>query len=282
MTFTLLEARLGGAASADSARWATEPHLPTPADRSGGRPAPQTALMGPTETVAMGASGRTCSPPPGIGDVLGGRGLPLCVHRILLDREMGAVGADVEDDVLRTSDRRSGSRRWRRPHPRRACGGRRGRAGPLRASSLATSGERTPETTGAKAELSVENSIHWPVASAAWDALEARQALEAGDVALDVGDAADDEDGDRSLTHGDGLAPRGRPGVAALDEGLLGLGRVGGVVHRPGMGGGERVLVEGGGARVGARRRGSDGRRPGRHAGGPRSRQQHACHQPSR
>jgi hypothetical protein len=61
MTFTLLEARLGGAASADSARWATDPIFPRP--RAGpASAARQTALIGPTETVAMGASGRTFSP----------------------------------------------------------------------------------------------------------------------------------------------------------------------------------------------------------------------------
>ena len=61
MTFTLLEARLGGAASAGSARWATAPssHARGP-DR--GSAARQTALTGPTETVASGASGRTFSP----------------------------------------------------------------------------------------------------------------------------------------------------------------------------------------------------------------------------
>ncbi len=49
------------AASAGSARWATVPIFPRP--RAGPRSAArQTALMGPTETVASGASGRTFSP----------------------------------------------------------------------------------------------------------------------------------------------------------------------------------------------------------------------------
>ncbi len=70
MTFTLLEARPCGAASADSARWGDGRYPRTP-----GRPAavgatpsgcaqtvPQTALIEPIEMVALGASGRTCSP----------------------------------------------------------------------------------------------------------------------------------------------------------------------------------------------------------------------------
>ena len=94
----------------------------------------------------------------------------------------------------------------------------------------------------------VENSIHCPAASAAWEELSPARSLEAVGVPLDVGDVADHQNGDGALPQEDRLAGRSRPRIPALLQGLLGFGRRRGVVDRPGAGGGECVLVEGRGA----------------------------------
>ena len=197
--------------------------------------------------------------------MLGRRRLALRVQRVLLDRDVAAVGPDVEHDGhgfvaegLRAIDGVHGI-----PSSVRACPRL---SGPLNASSLATSCERTPATTGANAVLSSRTRSTVPRPRPLRRA-RSPPGLEPAGIALEERDAADDVDGGRPRCPVDGLGARGRSGVTALDEGQLGLGRGGGVVDLPRLRGGHGVLVEGRGARAGVRRRAATGVRPATTAG---------------
>ncbi len=233
----------------------------------------------------LGRLGPHLLSPLRVDDVLGVGVLALGVHRVLFDGNVGSLGSDVEHDTFGLLADRLG------PvdgvdrlavEPAGMAEGERGFQGQL----LGQVGGADPLDDRGEGRVVGRELDPLPggLGRLGWSSSPARSSSPF-DVALDVGDAADDEDGDGALPQSDRLAGRGRPGVATLLQGLLGLGRRRVVVDRPGAGGGDGVLVEGRGA--GGRRGGRA--RPDRLRARPRQRpeqrpdggREHAGHQPS-